>query len=194
MAIERRFDGSRRVMLCAAVLSLIVCSTLEAAKTKKVTLKSGETFDVPVERGFPVRFESGDIRVLDLGPTATLMNVTEQPPWVWLFQAQLKTVGAFFVTVTTPMDGSVRTTFECSDPGPIKARFFPQAEYPTVWAGFDDAGDHWFPFRFSFEEKGGGKQFEFTQWARVDPRTLKEIQAQIEWAREALRGTEQKHK
>lgn len=155
------------------------------SSTQKVTLRTGETYDVETVRGLPVGFASEQIRVQDLGGTALMKaDQFDAPPWAWILVAELRAKGRFDVTVTTPLDRSASTSFEISGPGRIAPQFFPQAEYPLMWQGIDQPGTHWFPFHFVFQEKSSGRRFEFTQWAQIDDRTVNETRELIEKAKQ----------
>ena len=137
------------------------------ATTQKITFKSGKTYEV-----VPLRYNSQEITVRAVGILASMGGI----PWIWWrLEADLKEAGEFTVTVTTPIDEKVSITFEVRGPGAIDRSFFPEDRYPTIWEDIDKPGIHWFPFRFSFEEKNSKKRFEFTQWAQMDFKVLLEL-------------------
>lgn len=162
-----------QIVTFPALLVAIFVSGAPAAagQSQKVTLKNGKVYQVPVQRGLPVPFDGPDVRIIDLGWTAKIKEGADAIPWVWRLTGELKVPGHFVVTVTSHMDETVSTTFECDGPGKIDARFFPQAEFPSVWDGFGERGTHWFPFEFAFEDSTSGKAFQAMQWAQVDYRT-----------------------
>jgi len=139
-------------------------------------LNDGKTYEVETVRGLPVRFTNDQIRVQDLGSTARFApGEAYAPSHVRVLVADLIATGQFEVTVTTPLDSSASATLKAIGPGRITLRFFPQADYPLIWDGYDQPGVHWFPFHFVFEEKQSKKRFEFTQWAQMDYSTWKEM-------------------
>ena len=192
MTIQLPFRILMPLVLVAALATVSSGGLATAAEQREVTLKNGKIFHVPTEHGLPVGFKSRDMRVVDLGVTARIEERSDTIPWLWSFRGELKAKGHFLVTVTSPMDDKVSTTFECSGPGQVEARFFPQAEYPTVWEGADDPGIHWFPFEFSFENRESGKTFKFTQWAQLDSRSREESRVQIEKAKALMRELRKK--
>ncbi len=180
-----RFAGPLgRGLFAAAIAVLITGCAPTMSPKQRVTLRTGETYEVDTVRGLPARFASEQIRVNDLGMTALLKpDAPDTPPWVWILTAELRDKGRFDVTVTTPLDKAASTTFEAAGPSRIARRFFPQADYPSIWQGIDQPGTHWFPFHFVFVEKESGRRLEFTQWAQIDDRTMAEMRALIEKAR-----------
>jgi len=158
-----------------------------SSETKTITLKNGKTFEVETKRGLPLPYNSREIRILNIGTQAAIPVLPSgnegqaaKIPWIWALTAELKGKGSFTVTVTTPIDEKLSTTFEAKGPGKISQTFFPQADYPTMWEGIEDPGTHWFPFHFSFEDKTSKKRFEFTQWAQQDSQSLEEARTRIQ--------------
>ena len=136
------------------------------ATTQKITFKSGKTYEV-----VPLRYNSQEITVRAVGISAPI-SPGKKVPWMWRLQADLKEAGEFNVTVATPIDEKLSTTFEVKGPGVIDRSFFPEDRYPTIWEDIEKPGIHWFPFHFSFEEKTSKKRFDFTQWAYLDSKTV----------------------
>ena len=192
MTTQLPFRVRLLLVLVAALATVSRGGLATAAETQEVTLKNGKIYHVPTDHGLPVSFRSREMRVQDLGVTARIEETSDTIPWLWLLRGELKAKGHFLVTVTTPMDEKVSTTFEITGPGQVQARFFPQAAYPTVWDGADDPGIHWFPFEFSFEDRATGKSFKFTQWAQLNSRDREELRAQIEEAKAQMRELRKK--
>jgi hypothetical protein len=137
----------------------------KAEETEKVTLESGQNYEVKLEKGMPIPFKSNEINITRLGPLFT--NSPGQSEWNLM--AQLHEEGNFVVTITTPIDNSISTTFECVGPGEIFQNFFKIGEYPTIWEWYREPGTSWIPFVFNFKEKQSGKEFELTQWTKFGP-------------------------
>ena len=152
--------------LCLGLL-LVEPSAIEA-KTEKVTLKNGKTYEVRTKKGMPFPFESDQIRIDQL----TLKGIMEVDSTVmqftWTFTAHIKAEGAFHVTVTTPMDETISATFECTGPGEISETFFPSDDYPALWEWQDAPSTSWIPFHFTFAEEQTGDSFSLTQWLKFD--------------------------
>lgn len=166
-----RFGGINvRTIVAVCAVVLMGASTAPT----RVTLKDGKTYEVETVRGLPVTFANDQIRVQDLGVTATFTRgKMDTPRFVRELVAELIARGRFAVTITTPLDSSASATLEATGPGRVMLRFFPQADYPLIWEGIDQPGVHWFPFHFVFEEKQSKKRFEFTQWSQMDYSTWK---------------------
>ena len=163
------------------------------AETTLVTLKDGQEYEVETVNGLPKPFRNESIRVHDLGVSARInVKNLDAPPYVRVLKAELLTEGEFTVTVTTPLDNEAVVRFEASGPGKFVRNFFPKADYPRVWVGFDQPGVHWFPFHFLFEDNHSEKRFEFTQWAQMDYKTWKPISERIEKDIQQIRETVQK--
>ena len=142
------------------------------AQIQQVTLANGQTYEVPTKDGLPIRFESSQVKFNDLGFNARIDPGVQEPTLQFLVGAELKAKGRFMVTVTTPLDPAVKTTFEGLGPGTLVVPFFPRTDYPTVWAPLDQPGSHWFPFEFSFEDATTGLQFRAIQWAKFDSESI----------------------
>lgn len=179
--------------LFIGVITALAGVQVALAETTLVTLKNGQEFKVETVDGLPKPFRNDSIRVQDLG-VAVRINVKnlDAPPYVRVLKAELLTQGEFSVTVTTPLDHKAVARFEASGPGEFVQNFFPKADYPRVWEGFDQPGIHWFPFHFRFEDNHSEKQFEFTQWAQMDYKTWKPISERIEKEIQQIRATVQK--
>ena len=88
---------------CMIIFVLALLSACASIQSKKVTLKSGETYEVKTVRGLPIQFANDQIKVRDLGITAVLTRDKVDPtPFVWVLSAELTETGSFVVTVTTP--------------------------------------------------------------------------------------------
>lgn len=160
------------VAVCTVVLMVGCASTAPT----RVTLKDGKTYEVETVRGLPVGFANDQIRVQDLGVTASFTpGKAGATPYIRVLVADLIATGQFEVTVTTPLDSSASAILTATGPSRIMLRFFPQADYPRIWEGIDQPGVHWFPFHFVFEEKQSKKRFEFTQWAQEDYESWKQM-------------------
>ncbi len=163
-----RFGGFS-VRTTVAVCAVVLMASLASADSTTVKLKDGKTYEVETVRGLPVPFSNDQIRVRDLGVTASFgPDKADAPPFVRVLVADLIARGQFDVTVTTPLDSSASVTLKAAGPGRIMLHFFPQADYPLIWEGIDQPGVHWFPFHFVFEKKRSKNRFEFTQWAQMD--------------------------
>jgi len=157
------------------------------SETRTVTLKNGKTFEVETKRGMPLPYSSREIKMLILDANAAIPVLScgkegqeVKIPWLWALIAELKEKGSFTVTVTTPLDENISTTFEANGPGKISQTFFAKSDHPTIWEGIEDPGIHWFPFHFSFEEKTSKKRFEFTQWTQLDSKTQEQLRTMIQ--------------
>jgi hypothetical protein len=171
------------------VCALVGLSPTADAQSQHVTLPNGRTFEVATERGLPRRFRSNDIQVRDLGITARIEAADSGNvlPFMWLIQARVRAAGHFRVTITSPLDDTLSSTFEFTGPGDLRQSFFPAADYPTIWAGLDSSGTDWFPFRFEFLDAASQKRFEFVQWAQLDSATMAESRRTVEQVRELMR-------
>jgi hypothetical protein len=134
--------------------------------TERVTLSDGKTYEVQTGNGLPLPFKNDQIEITGMSP---LFSQAGQHKWA--FQAQLHEPGDFLVTVTTPIDSSTFTMFDCAGPGEIVETFFESERYPAVWKWFGEPGTSWVPFVFSFREKNSGKEFEVMQWTAFDQQT-----------------------
>ena len=155
-------------LVCFASL-LLETSSVQAA-TETVTLKNGKTYEVKVhdDDGMPVAAKSRQVKMEILGVTALGSAASDSQQWVWLWIAKLRKKGNFTVTVTTPIDDTLSTSFETTGPGDITQQLFDSETYPTIWTWLDDAGTTWIPFVFSFEDTQSDNRFEITQWLRFD--------------------------
>ncbi len=170
------------------VVNFTTIAGTSSSETKTITLKNGKTFEVETKRGMPLPYSSREIKMLTLDalsvtPVLPCGNEGQEvkiPPRFWALTAELKEKGSFTVTVTTPIDENISTTFEVKGSGKISQTFFPQGDYPTIWEGIEDPGTHWFPFHFSFEEKASKKRFEFTQWTQLDSTTQEQLRTMIQ--------------
>ena len=164
------------------------------AQIQHVTLPNGKTFEVATDKGLPRRFKSNDIQVRDIGITArfTAADSMSPLPFVWVVLARVKARGHFSVTITSPLDDTVSTTFEFTGPGDLVQSFFPAADYPTVWAGLEASDTSWFPFRFEFVDSASERRFALMQWAQLDAATLAEGRQMVEQLRQRMRQLEQR--
>ncbi|MEE9157864.1 MAG: hypothetical protein V3U60_05705, partial [Gammaproteobacteria bacterium] len=148
---------------------MLETSSVQAA-TETVTLKNGKTYEVKVDDddGMPVAAKSRQVKMEILGVLSLGSATSDTPQWVWLWKAKLRKKGNFTVTVTTPIDETISTSFETTGPGDITQQFFDSETYTTIWTWLDDSGTSWIPFVFSFEDTQSDKRFEITQWLRFD--------------------------
>ncbi len=183
--------GLRGIAISAACLVLGSPEDPQA-QVRQVVLPNGRTFEVETAGGLPVRFISDDIEIVDVEMAVWKPTVAgvfqpcdprEEPSFTWVAQARVKASGKFRVTITTPLDESASTDFEVKGPGALRRPFFPQSEFPTIWAGAQSADTAWFPFQFVFVDNKSGKRFEFTQWAELDQRTLADTRQTLERVR-----------
>ena len=145
-----------------------------AAKTEDVSLRDGRTYNVPTQDGMPVPFKSGQIEVKALGPV-----FSRSGKGVWWFHANLVERGMFTVTVATPLNASVSTTFECVGPGEIKQLLFSQDAYPALWEWYEEPSTSWVPMEFTFTEKASGYKFKVTQWTKFDAAIKVELRRKL---------------
>jgi hypothetical protein len=183
-AALNRIQPGRKVSGWIAVL--LFGATIANGQIETVTLKNGKAYEVETRQGMPVGFKSDQIKVTNL----VFRSSTEKSPkmeFVWLLAAELRARGKFLVTVTTPLDDTVSTTFQCKGPGKISQGFFDSAHYPALWVWLEEPGATWIPFMFSFEEKGAGKKFEATQWVKFDSATKSAFRKHMKQAEKVLR-------
>jgi hypothetical protein len=157
----------KAIILGSAASLFLAVGTLEA-ETEQVTLKNGITYEVKVDDGVPVGAESRQVKMDTLGAMPTHSTGSDAPEWVWHWQAKLRQKGTFAVTVTTPIDETLSTSFDKSGPGEISQEFFNSKQYPTLWTWLDEPGTTWIPFIFSFDDLDSDRTFEITQWLRFD--------------------------
>ena len=168
---------------------LLLGTTAAKAQTETVKLKNGKTYEVRTKHGLPLNFESNQIKVTNVGLTGSTKK-SDKMQFLWFLSAELREKGKFVVTVTTPLDETISTTFECNGRGKIFQTFLGSAEYPALWALLEEPGTSWIPFVFSFEDKGSGKKFEVTQWSKFDSAEMKELRELIKRAEESTRSAE----
>lgn len=160
MLITKRTNRRR---LAPLLLCLLAATAL--ADTTPVTL-NGKTYEVETSRGFPVRASTPDFEMQFLGASS---GTPEGPnDMVWLWQGAVRREGSFSVTVTTPLDENVSTSFDVNGRERINQMLFAKAEYPTVWTWLDAEGTSWFPLVFTFKNQASTDTFEITQWLRFD--------------------------
>jgi hypothetical protein len=135
------------------------------ADTQTVTL-NGKTYEVETNRGYPVRASSPDVEIQGLGAISGTPKDTDSMAWMW--QGEVRREGSFSVTVTTPLDETVSTSFEVNGRERASRFLFASSEYPTVWAWLDAEGTSWFPLVFTFKNQASSDTFEVTQWLRFD--------------------------
>jgi len=160
--------------IAGACIGVLMASYASADSTT-VKLKDGKAYEVETVRGLPIRFANDQIRVRDLGASASFTPGKANAAFVWVLVADLIATGQFEVTVSTPLDSSASAPLKATGPGKIMLHFFSQTDYPLIWEGIDQPGVHWFPFHFVFEDKQSKSRFEFTQWAQMDYSTWKEM-------------------
>jgi hypothetical protein len=136
------------------------------AQTSTVTL-NGKTYEVETDRaGYPVRVSSPDVEIQALGAISGTPETPDSMAWLW--RGAVRREGSFSVTVTTPLDETVSTSFEVNGREPASRFLFESATYPTVWAWIDAEGTSWFPLVFTFKNQVSSDTFEVTQWMRFD--------------------------
>jgi hypothetical protein len=154
-------------------------STAPPATSATVKLKNGKTYEVRTAKdGFPLNFESNQIKILDMGFAGR--QSSDKIEFLWSLRAEVREKGDFVVTVTTPLDEKISTAFECKGGSEISQTFLGSVEYPSLWAWIEEPGPAWIPFVFSFEDKDSGKKFEVTQWAKFDPVEMREMMKKME--------------
>jgi hypothetical protein len=139
------------------------------AASETVTLENGQTYEVETDkRGEPVRAKNRQVQMTLLDPDVTKSTSSESPVYAWKWSARIKAKGTYKVTVTTPIDDAVSTSFEVVGRSDVEREFFNSEEYPTLWAWLNDSETTWIPIVFSFEDTKSGKSFELTQWKLFD--------------------------
>ena len=98
--------------------------------TERVTLSDGKTYEVQTGNGLPLPFKNDQIEITGMSP---LFSQAGQHKWA--FQAQLHEPGDFLVTVTTPIDSSTFTMFDCAGPGRSSRRSSRASAIPRSGSG-----------------------------------------------------------
>ncbi len=151
------------------VLVFLASTNVVHAATVTVTLKNGTTYEVKTDRrGEPVGAENRQVEILFLGASTSRSPSSDTPAYEWTWQLRLKRKRTFSLTVTTPIDETVSTSFEVVGRGVATGSFFNSDEYPTLWAWLSEPETTWVPFVFSFEDTQSNNTFELTQWLRFD--------------------------
>jgi hypothetical protein len=131
------------------------------AATEHVVLKNGKSYDVQTTKGFPLPFKNDQVEITGISALFNPEGYHE-----WSFHARLHRKEDYTVSVSTPIDDSISTSFDCAGPGEVIETFFDSERYPTVWRWFREPGTSWIPFVFHFREKHSGNEFEATQWTK----------------------------
>jgi hypothetical protein len=132
-----------------------------AYATEHVVLPNGKSYNVPIKAGFPLPFKNDQIEITGIN---ALFNPAGRHEWT--FHARLYQKGDYTVSVSTPLDDSISTSFDCAGPGEVVETFFDSERYPAVWRWFREPGTSWLPFVFHFREKHSGQEFEAVQWTK----------------------------
>ncbi len=128
---------SRTIPHCGWLFVSIVLVSLAStgavhAATETVTLKNGKTYEVKTNRhGEPVGAENRQVEMTFLGASVRMSPSSDTPVYEWSWFARIKKKGVLRVTVTTPIDETVSTSFEVVGRGDVSREFFDSVEYPT---------------------------------------------------------------
>lgn len=168
--IMERFPDSEQTILEVGI-GLMNSGKSYGKGIKHITLKNGKSYNVETYDGVPIPANNRHIRMSQLGPIGRDSGGLQ-----WLMGGELKEKGDFAVTVTTPMDDTLSTSFNTKGPDHILHSFFDQNGHPSAWEWMNDSGTSWIPFSFQFRSIPSGSQFEILAWAKFDSYDRKYLQ------------------
>ena len=145
------------------------------AGEQKVVLKNGKSFQVKVaSNGSPLPFKNDKIEIQNGGPTvapAKQLTLAKPPPTkeacIFIIFGKFKGIGKYKVTITSPIDDSIKAISEVTGPGQFYFQGIEASEFPAAWTWLSEPGEAWIPLSIKFENENPKETFGFLQWITV---------------------------